>query len=313
MLCSGILFEGGITMPSLHLDYRVKTRKTGFLLMRRFIVQATFVILSIILLCISNANAATINAASCSKSHVQAAIDSASNGDAILVPAGNCTWTSTLSLDKNLTIQGAGRDSTLITRTGTAISIGTTTSRVTGIGFYVGGNTYSGMISAAGKGWRIDHCKFIGTTGGNNYAVLAQSSSYANLPAGLVDNNYFYLIRVVHNGINDFDTEQHKAWVYDAPLGTSDAVYIEDNVWEASGEIGQAVDANRGGKYVFRFNNLTNNYIEAHCVHSAAPYVYYAGSTGGYYKGSNWLYASSCTGTFNGVNDYQHEVRLWVE
>src|SRR5688572_25248695 len=66
--------------------------------------------------------AATITASSCSFSHVQAALNSAANGDTVVVPPGNCTWTTSLDLDnvvtngrnKYLTLQGAGIDQTII-------------------------------------------------------------------------------------------------------------------------------------------------------------------------------------------------------
>ena len=56
-----------------------------------------------------SAEAATIAAASCSSLHVQTAITSAAAGDTVVVPAGNCTWTSTVRItSKALTLRGAG-------------------------------------------------------------------------------------------------------------------------------------------------------------------------------------------------------------
>jgi hypothetical protein len=51
---------------------------------------------------------ATINAASCSLADVRASIDSAQEGDTVLIPAGTCLWTSTLNVNKPLTLMGAG-------------------------------------------------------------------------------------------------------------------------------------------------------------------------------------------------------------
>lgn len=45
------------------------------------------------------ARASTIRAASCSQSDVQAAIDAASDGDTVAVPAGNCTWTTAVNIN----------------------------------------------------------------------------------------------------------------------------------------------------------------------------------------------------------------------
>lgn len=60
---------------------------------------------------------ATINATSCSRAHVVAAIASATAGDTIQIPSGTCDtdWTSVVDVNKPLTIQGAGIDVTIIT------------------------------------------------------------------------------------------------------------------------------------------------------------------------------------------------------
>ena len=63
-----------------------------------------------------DASAATIQASSCSRDAVQSAINSARDGDIVVIPAGNCTWNSTVSIsDKSITLQGAGVDRTVIT------------------------------------------------------------------------------------------------------------------------------------------------------------------------------------------------------
>ena len=64
----------------------------------------------------ASAEGATIQAGGCSQSQVVSAINSAKDGDTVVVPAGNCTWTSTVTIDgKSITLQGAGIDSTVIT------------------------------------------------------------------------------------------------------------------------------------------------------------------------------------------------------
>ena len=70
-------------------------------------------------------NAETISAASCSREDVQSAINSASDDDIVIVPAGSCTWvggpnndpknsSGIYIKDKRITIFGAGIDSTVI-------------------------------------------------------------------------------------------------------------------------------------------------------------------------------------------------------
>ncbi len=97
------------------------------------------------LLCLSvSSHAADINAASCSRSDVQSAINSASDGDRVLVPAGSCTWTAIVVVPntKGITIQGAGIDvTTIVTNFANNptlkvnISPGNSLARVTGFNF----------------------------------------------------------------------------------------------------------------------------------------------------------------------------------
>jgi hypothetical protein len=64
----------------------------------------------------ASAGAATIPATSCSDAHVQSAINTAAAGDTVTVPAGNCTWTTTVTItSKRLVLQGAGINVTTIT------------------------------------------------------------------------------------------------------------------------------------------------------------------------------------------------------
>ena len=47
-------------------------------------------------------------------------------------------------------------------------------------------------------------------------------------------------------------------------LGTNNAVFVEDNVFTRTH--GNAIDSNYGGRYVFRYNEVNDAYIEAHSV-----------------------------------------------
>jgi len=61
-----------------------------------------------------NSHAATINAASCSYADVSAAIQNASAGDTVNVPAGTCAWNNRLEISKAITLIGAGAANTII-------------------------------------------------------------------------------------------------------------------------------------------------------------------------------------------------------
>jgi uncharacterized membrane protein YgcG len=54
------------------------------------------------------ASAKTVTTPSCELADVQTAVNSASAGDTVVIPAGACTWTGTLSITKSLTLTGSG-------------------------------------------------------------------------------------------------------------------------------------------------------------------------------------------------------------
>ena len=68
--------------------------------------------------------AATIPAASCSQADVQAAINTASAGDTLQVPAGTATWTSGLTLSKGIHLRGSGGGG-FVGHSRTSLAIGT--------------------------------------------------------------------------------------------------------------------------------------------------------------------------------------------
>src|SRR5439155_16633778 len=70
-------------------------------------------VLTLLSIC-QQVEAAIINAASCSRADVGNAVTSASDGDAVHVPPGTCSWTSTLTITKGITLAGAGIDQTII-------------------------------------------------------------------------------------------------------------------------------------------------------------------------------------------------------
>ncbi len=229
----------------------------------RIVLLADILLFSFIGIC--EVDAATINAASCSQTDVQAAIDTATDGDTVIVPAGEDTWDSGVAIsdDKNILLQGAGMDLTIITRssTGTAVDLEQTSSRVTGFTFY------EGRISAnGGSGWRVDHCKIISEEGMSG--VMVRGTIQGVHPDGLVDHCTFQNARVVvigsaamlHEG-----PQQHYLWAQELDLGTDKAVYVEDCTFSYT-VFGNCMDANYGGKYVFRYNTVNDIYLEAHSV-----------------------------------------------
>jgi len=84
------------------------------------------------------AKANTITAASCNTGNVQSAINSAAEGDTVLIPSGTCTWTSGVTISgKGITVQGAG-SGRIIARTSNTLTIGTGTLKITALTFSPG-------------------------------------------------------------------------------------------------------------------------------------------------------------------------------
>jgi hypothetical protein len=216
---------------------------------------------------------AVIQAASCSHADVQAVIDVAQDGDTVLVPAGNCTWTQTVRLrNKALTLQGAGLDQTLITdMTGNAWDEpalwieGLDGQRIRITGFYIryGLNStlqdYNGAIVVRGtsKEVRIDHCKFVDFW---NRSIQVSGYTY-----GLIDHCVFQRTPQAVNGFQAINVsgDSNAAWERPLTLGSANAFYIEDNVFDFY-DSGTAADSHSGGRYVFRMNTLRNGAMLNH-------------------------------------------------
>lgn len=79
--------------------------------------------------------AQTINAASCNAADVQSAINAATEGQTVDIPAGTCTWASGVSISgKGIVLQGAGAGRVIgVAVTSSAVPIGTGTKGFSGV------------------------------------------------------------------------------------------------------------------------------------------------------------------------------------
>ncbi|MGZ3793947.1 MAG: hypothetical protein ACXVCP_16455 [Bdellovibrio sp.] len=236
-----------------------------------------------------SAYGANISAKSCSYSDVAAAYTSASVGDVITVPAGNCTWSNTLEVTKAVTLMGAGSNSTFITNSmGSGYSLIDITpasdaylTRVSSFNFQLGTiNNGRRAITVGGKLYtsfvptkiRIDNNSVTGG-GGNEGAIVTMGKV-----DGVIDHNIFTNVycAIFGWGIN-YDNE---AWAdafaaKDIFAGTSDAMFVENNKFILNDKLGTraTVDAQvyiqeGGASYVVRYNTfdasavVDPNYIE---------------------------------------------------
>jgi len=234
------------------------------------------------------AAANTIQAASCSQADVQAAIDSAIDGDTVLVPAGTCTWTQgvEISTPKAITIQGAGMDATTIIDNinklsggGQVFDINTQAGkrfRLTGLRLrgmapdtYVYNHGTIGIYGTA-TDFRLDHLRFDqpGTS----------AIRYGGAVTGLVDHCYFDLSNFKQGNVilqPDWGGQSYGDGSFTAPLelGTEKAVYVEDNIFIGPGVAGAGpLDSFAGGRFVFRYNTVYNDVLATHGTESSGRY-----------------------------------------
>jgi hypothetical protein len=210
--------------------------------------------------------AATLIASSCFQSDVQSAINAANDGDTVFVPPGTCTWTSGISATKGITLAGAGIDKTIIKSgltNGTllvlTVTSGSANLRITGFTFdaATGSDTW-GLVMVNGiytaPKWRVDNCKFT-----NLYKRGMTAKGY-----GIIDHCTFELkgnrsvqgIAIWHDGAT--------SWTRSYTPGTSNAVYIEDCVFNFDYVGDGAFDAYQGARLVFRYNQVNGTVIGWH-------------------------------------------------
>lgn len=208
--------------------------------------------------CVS-AKAATINAASTSSTHVQVAIDSASNGDIVSVPTGSSTWTTDVnSTGKRITIQGAGFNNTIITVDGDYGFTLSGTVRLTG--FKMIYDSGPGLILISGLGYRIDRCRFESPSQSTAISVVGFDINQAS--HGLVDLCEFVNMSSIATG---YDLQDYVGWATPNVWGTTNANYFERNQY-VNTVFNNSMDANYCGKYVFRYNIMIDSSVEAHSV-----------------------------------------------
>ncbi len=213
-------------------------------------------------------HAATINAGSCSQANTQAAINSAASGDTVNIPAGSCTWNTTVTIPstKRIALQGAGIDLTVITFStagGTAFDLSKSGSRLTGF------TLREGSILVDGSNWRIDHCKLQFSSWSDGIAARSIDTVNGLHPTGVIDhcvlNNMRVLVTGTNFGLNENGT-QHAMWARPLGLGSNNAVFVENCTFNGVNDSINAIDANYGGRFVFRYNTLNDIYVEAHSV-----------------------------------------------
>ncbi len=222
---------------------------------------------SLILILLSlSAAAATINATSCSNSDVQTAINSASNGDTVVVPSGSCSWSSVATSNSvGITLQGGSGGTTTISGAITVNQTSSTLTRVTGFTFTTGGSngacgamTINGTYTSALA--EIDHNVFANNTQ-STFICL-----YGNAPV-LITTNQFTdggASEMIHNlAMGPSDAS---GWTNGFTPASPNQVYIENNTFTNTDStyICSAVESYYGARTVMRYNTLNFCQLDQH-------------------------------------------------
>ncbi len=225
----------------------------------------------------NSAQAKTVAANSCSNSDVQAAVNSASKGDTVAVPAGSCSWSSTVTISTGVILQGAGIGQTNVTDTesgGAALAVNcssTNFTRVTGFTFIASADSVNGIVQFSGpigsvNSFRFDHNRILQNVA-NGQRGVGGTGVY-----GLIDNNTFDITvasgsiqQIAFFGSDDGSDGGFTPWTLPTTLGSVNAVYIEDNTFNNGSNVDEdVIDGYGGVRYVIRHNFFNGKGIGFH-------------------------------------------------
>lgn len=224
----------------------------------------------------------TINAASCSQTDVQNAINAASTGYTVNVPAGSCSWTS-LTLSEAITFNGAGQGTTTGSDASAAGGASTTCTSSTGTCIDVsGGNPVFTITHSSAGHIRITNFSFTASSNNNlphpieimgtwptSYAVIFQNDTFTLNGATMMDNDVAGGLIISHctfnGGWNDFlmtikdQTGYPDSWTKANSMGTNDTTgllnnYIEDTTF--NGGSNGVFDCDDNCRIVIRHNTF---------------------------------------------------------
>jgi PKD repeat protein len=282
--------------------------------------------------------AATITASDTTQAAVQKAVDSAVDGDVVLVPAGSSTWPYRVNINKGIRLIGAGIDRT-------TISLGYPVQEVTdGVllnlnpnGKYLEINGFTFSDVSAGEHWNgmvvVNH--------GSNWRICSNKfkiyfngvKTWDDTCYGLIDHCAF--VQMTGNGSANGVSMNGEgigeaSWNRPPAFGSADYVYIEDCTFSYLNQGNGAYDAYAGARYVFRYNSVTNTWLNHHgcdsggtrSTHSFEIYNNYVSSTIGlawfleFRGGTGVIFSNKCqtastVGNSIVLDSYRSAINYW--
>jgi hypothetical protein len=225
-------------------------------------------------------NAATIQVQSpVSSTTIQAAVDSASDGDIIVIPAGTFNINSNVNLKTGIHLRGSGKYATILKKTSTSawssiFRLNATDNKsfklsdisLVGKGldlFIQDSNStiidYGITIFGRVRNFEIYNCKFSRFSGCGIYIYGSANATLLGHATGVIHNNDF--IDIYYQ--TPTSSRGYGVGAYGADgwsvlqLGTSNAIFIENNYFSHNRH---CISGNMGIRYVFRYNTIEDNY-----------------------------------------------------
>jgi hypothetical protein len=228
------------------------------------------------------AGASTVAATSCSDTSVQSAVNTAAAGDVVVVPEGNCTWSTPVVIaGKRITLSGAGIGRTNVTDNcgpnNPALQIsrssGSNFVRVNGFTFIKQTANTDGIVrilgedttgASSGVGFRFDHDRLF------DNAVAGGRGLVVSHVYGLIDHNTIDVADTAGSDqmITIFGSDSgsdggYTPWEQPLSLGSANAVYVEDNTFTYANQNEDCIDGSGGARVVVRhniFNNISQGF-----------------------------------------------------
>ncbi len=263
-----------------------------------------WLLLSLIVLLPSLAEASTINASSCSNTDVATAIALAVDGDTVQIPGGTCTWAAEVTISStnaSITVQGVGAGTeaqcavggqttyTCINRAGrmlvwTTKATGNSPAGFTQLKnmsiFATGGSDLN--CNASGEGsvrfsgntqkLRITGMKFAHTTSCGSLVVLENISGVLDHSTFTSSDGNTHDFVVTHSKYAGVGAYGDKSWASPLLSGTADGFYVEDTTFTstlAQGSNTFFTDHQGGARVVMRFSTFNGGSIQSHGTESS--------------------------------------------
>jgi len=225
------------------------------------------------------------NAVALSQANIQDAINNANggtsywtDGDTVYICAGTVDVTSTITVNKAITIQGAGKDSTIFLKNGSfdggyTFTINTDKgprfknlqvrwNDLTTISTHYMMIAYGGPQNFVFYGVKFNQS--VDTSTAVRAVQFNTNTATQSHPKGVFSNCEFINASIMLSDSNS--TCMNPYYYSGVELGSGNDVIVEDSDTSRTGGQRNVIDAEGGMSYTMRFTNITNSHLYAHAT-----------------------------------------------